>query len=51
MRKGEEKKYRTYDCSELREKHVGEKIKLAGWVDTIRDMGGISLLILEINTE
>ena len=38
--------YRTYDCSELREKHVGEKIKLAGWVDTIRDMGGIILIDL-----
>ena len=33
--------YRTYYCSELREKHVGEKIKLAGWVDTIRDLGGV----------
>ena len=22
--------YRTYKCSELREKHVGEEIKLAG---------------------
>ena len=33
--------YRTYKCSELREKHVGEEIKLAGWVDTIRDLGGV----------
>ena len=41
-----EKTYRTYDCSELREKHVGEKIKLAGWVDTIRDMGGIIFIDL-----
>jgi len=38
--------YRTYDCSMLREKHVGEKIKLAGWVDTIRDMGGILFIDL-----
>ena len=35
-----EKMYRTYNCSELREKNVGEEIKLAGWVDTIRDLGG-----------
>ena len=34
-------KYRTYKCSEIREKHVGEEIKLAGWVDTIRDLGGV----------
>ena len=33
-------KYRTYNCSEIREKNVGEEIKLAGWVDTIRDLGG-----------
>ena len=35
------KMYRTYLCSELREKHVGEEISLAGWVDTIRDLGGV----------
>ena len=38
--------YRTYLCSELREKHVGEKISLAGWVDTIRDLGGVLFIDL-----
>ena len=38
--------YRTYNCSELREKNVGEEIKLAGWVDTIRDLGGVLFLDL-----
>ena len=38
--------YRTYDCSVLREKHVGESIKLAGWVDTIRDLGGVLFIDL-----
>ena len=38
--------YRTYNCSELREKHVGEEIKLAGWVDTIRDLGGVLFIDL-----
>ena len=41
-----EKIYRTYKCSELREKNVGEKIKLAGWVDTIRDLGGVLFIDL-----
>ena len=39
-------KYRTYKCSEIREKHVGEEIKLAGWVDTIRDLGGVLFIDL-----
>ncbi len=34
-------KYRTYDCNTIREKNVGEHIKLAGWVQTIRDLGGV----------
>ena len=43
MRKNE---YRTYYCSEIREKHVGEEIRLAGWVDTIRDLGGVLFIDL-----
>ena len=38
--------YRTYKCSELREKHVGEEIRLAGWVDRIRDLGGVLFIDL-----
>lgn len=38
--------YRTYTCGDLREKHVGEEIKLAGWVDTIRDLGGVLFIDL-----
>ena len=40
------KEYRTYTCGELREKHVGEKIKLAGWIETIRDLGGVIFIDL-----
>ncbi|MBR2705577.1 MAG: aspartate--tRNA ligase [Clostridia bacterium] len=39
-------KYRTYNCSEIREENIGEEIKLAGWVDTIRDLGGILFMDL-----
>ena len=33
--------YRTHNCSELCEENMGEKVKIAGWVDTIRDHGGV----------
>ena len=38
--------YRTYTCNEIREKHVGEHIRLAGWVQTIRDLGGVIFIDL-----
>ncbi len=38
--------YRTYTCGELREENVGEEIKLAGWIDTIRDLGGVLFIDL-----
>ncbi len=41
-----ENSYRTYNCSEIREKNVGEEVKLAGWVDTIRDLGGVLFIDL-----
>ena len=38
--------YRTYNCSQIREENVGEEIKLAGWIDTIRDLGGVLFIDL-----
>ena len=32
--------YRTHTCEELREKDAGKKVKLSGFVKTIRDLGG-----------
>ncbi|MCI8291348.1 MAG: aspartate--tRNA ligase [Clostridia bacterium] len=40
------REYRTYTCNEIREKNVGEHIKLAGWVQTIRDLGGVIFIDL-----
>ncbi|MCL2513373.1 MAG: aspartate--tRNA ligase [Oscillospiraceae bacterium] len=33
--------YRTHNCGELRKGHVGQNIMLAGWIDTVRDHGGV----------
>ena len=39
-------KYRTHNCSQIREEHVGQKIKLAGWVQVVRDLGGVVFIDL-----
>lgn len=38
--------YRTHNCGEIRTSDVGKEIQLAGWVQTIRDMGGIVFIDL-----
>ncbi len=32
---------RTHRCGLIREEHAGREVRLAGWVDKIRDMGGV----------
>ena len=38
--------YRTHNCGELRIENVGQKIKIAGWVQRIRNLGGMKFIDL-----
>jgi len=38
--------YKTHTCGELNIKHVGQEVSLAGWVDRVRDLGGVSFIDL-----
>ncbi len=37
---------RTHNCGELRKRDVGKKVRLCGWVDTIRSHGKVSFVDL-----
>jgi len=37
---------KSHSCSELREKHAGQKVTLAGWVHRRRDHGGMAFIDL-----
>ena len=38
--------YRTHNCNELSESNIGQVVELAGWVDSIRDHGGVIFMHL-----
>ena len=38
--------YRTHTCGELNIKNVGEKVTLCGWVQRIRNLGGMKFIDL-----
>ncbi len=39
-------KLRTHNCNELRENNVGEEVRLAGWLHSVRDLGSVVFFVL-----
>ncbi|MEO0496377.1 MAG: aspartate--tRNA ligase [Pseudomonadota bacterium] len=38
--------YRTHSCADLRASHVGETVRISGWVHRVRDHGGVLFIDL-----
>lgn len=45
-----ENKYRTLHCGEVNTSHIGKELKLAGWVERIRNLGNLVFITLRDET-
>lgn len=36
--------YRTHNCGELRKENIGDRVKIAGWIQKSRNLGGLVFL-------
>ena len=43
--------YRTIHIEDIDESKIGEKVTISGWIETIRDHGGVLFLDLRDNTD
>ena len=43
--------YHTHYCKDLDLKNVGETVTVSGWIENIRDHGGVLFLDLRDNTD
>ena len=37
---------RTHTCGELREKNIGQEVKLSGWLSSVRDLGSVVFFVM-----
>ena len=41
-----ENKYRNVYCGEVTKEYAGKEVRLAGWIDTIRNLGSLIFITL-----
>ena len=45
-----ENKYRNVYCGEVTKEYEGKEVRLAGWIETVRNLGGLVFITLRDET-